>query len=62
MIQIATYTKDGNVEYSQHYDSLWAANIMAYTFAKNYADVVATEVIEWDGNREAGKILKTYTK
>lgn len=57
MYIIITTAKDKTYQ-SNHFNSLWAANMIAFSFVKNYKEVTRADVV----NRVTGEIEKIYIK
>ena len=58
MYEIITTNSNGNTFDSQHFDSPWAANMIAIGYMRNYPELTKAEVV----NRITGEVEKIYTK
>lgn len=57
MYKIIT-TANGKTFDSNNFDSLWAANLVAISYVRNYEEVTKADIID----RTTGEILKSYIK
>jgi hypothetical protein len=58
MYEIITTNSNGNTFHSQHFDSPWAANMIAIGYMRNYPELTRAEVV----NRITGEVEKIYTR
>jgi len=58
MYQIRSTNEKGQVFYSITFNTAWAANMIAISYARQYPELVKVQVV----NRRTGCVEKTYRK